>query len=83
MPRTKTSKFKGTQRQFMTEKEGSQEAKRSSSERKLESSSSADRPTPFSKKDENFAAVEGNRIIDMKLLQDALTEAHVCPEGIH
>ena len=34
------------------------------------------------KTDNNFAAVEGNRIIDMKLLQDALTDAHVCPEGI-
>ena len=58
MPRAKENKFKGTQRQFMTEKAGSEKAKRSSSERNLKRRKSADRPTrPFSKKEENFAAV--------------------------
>ena len=53
-----------------------------SSERKLKRGKSADLPGPLSKKSKNFAVVEGNQIIDMKLLRDALTEAHICPEGI-
>ena len=83
MPRAKESKFKGTQRQFMTEKAVLRKPK--------------DRPVKGISKEENqligllghfprrrktLLLFEGNRIINMKLLQDALTEAHVCPEGI-
>lgn len=47
MPRTKVNKVKGTQRQFMTEEEGPEEVKKSSSERKLERRESADLLRPF------------------------------------
>ncbi len=85
MPRTKKSKFGGDQRQLLAE-ENSKKAM-SASERKIEEGrrvSGADQPRPFAKKvDENFFSVKGNRIIDMELMQDALTKAHVCPEDIY
>ena len=82
MPRTKESKFKGTQRQFMTEKAGSEKAKRSSSERNLKRNQLISLLGHFPRRTKTLLLFEGNRIINVKLLQDALTEAHVCPEGI-
>ena len=81
MPRTKKNQFKGTQRQFITEDVDSEIAEKSTSEIKLCRTASADRPRPLPGKLANFVAVEGSRIVDMELLQDALTESHLCPGG--
>ena len=81
MPRVRKNRFKGIQRQFVKAEEGFEEVNKTSSEKKL---GSADRLRPISKPNvcNDFVAVEGSRVMDMGLLQDALTKAHVCPEGI-
>ena len=56
-------------------------AEKSTSERKLCRTASADRPRPLPGKLANFVAVEGSRIVDIELLQDTLTESHLCPGG--
>ena len=56
-------------------------AEKSSSERKLCITASADRPRPLPGKLANFVAVEGSRVVDMELLQDTLTESHLCSGG--
>ena len=73
MPPTKKTQFKGTQRQFKTEEVDSDMAEKSSSERKLCITASADRPRPLPGKLANFVAVEGRRIVEMELFLDALT----------
>ena len=81
MPRAKKNSFKDTQRQFMRVNESGGKVSETVSAKKL---GSANRPRRFSKPIacNDFVAMEGSRVVDMGLLQDALAKAHIWSKGI-
>ncbi len=83
MPRKKKA-FKGVQYQNVKEIVD-EDTKKTASKKKIPGRSPdlpRPRPTPATTRNKKeLTNVEGNRIIDMKLLQQALQDAHVCQDA--